>query len=124
MKTLNLDYEFAHMRGVFMSEDGDKPGLPFSEFITDSGLHRIAERKDRHPKGVTAYPNSFFAQYTIPRDGGTIGVSVISGAMFYCSPDAPYEVMVNGAGDPTGYMTDEQLMILLAKLISGESLYD
>ena len=113
---MNHDSEFAHMHNVFMPIDGDKPDLPFNEFITDFGLHRVS--------GSGKYSNNFFAQYTIPRDGGTIGVSVICGNMFYCSPDAPYEVMVNGTGDPEGYMTDEQLMILLAKLIAGESLYD
>ena len=68
---MNHDSEFAHMRGVFVREDGDKPDLPFNEFITDFGLHRVG-------KGG----NNFFAQYTIPRDGGTIGVSVICGNMF------------------------------------------
>lgn len=109
--------EFAYMRNVFMPVDGGNPNLPFSEFITDSGLHKIAD-------GIEKYSNNFFAQYSIPRDGGTIGVSVISGNMFYCQPDAPYEVMINGAGDPRGYVTDEQLMILLAKLIAGEDIYE
>ena len=113
---MNHDSEFAHMHNVFMPVDRDRPDLPFSEFITDSGLHRVA--------GSGKYENNFFAQYSIPRGSGTIGVSVISGNMFYCSPDAPYEVMVNGAGDPRGYVTDEQLMILLAKLIAGEDIYE
>lgn len=113
---MNEDDEFAYMHNVFMPIDGGNPDLPFSEFITDSGLHKIA--------GSGLYSNSFFALYSIPRDGGTIGVSVISGGMFLCSPDAPYEVMVNGTGDPRGYVTDEQLMILLAKLISGEDIYE
>jgi hypothetical protein len=104
------------MHNVFMPIDRDRPELPFSEFITDSGLHKLA--------GSGRYGNHFFAQYSIPRDGGTIGVSIVSGYMFSCTPDAPYEVMINGNGDPQGYVTDEQLMILLAKLISGESPYD
>jgi hypothetical protein len=113
------DYkEFVHMEAVFMPIDRDKPNLPFSEFITESGRHNISVSGDN-------YQHHFFAKYSIPRrDGAVVEVSVISGAMFYCERDAPYEVMVNGTGDPTGYMTDEQLMILLAKLISGESPYD
>ena len=113
---MHHDSEFAHMHNVFMPIDRDRPELPFSEFITDSGLHKIS--------GSGKYENSFFAQYSIPRDGGTIGVSVVCGCLFYCSPDAPYEVLINGAGDPYAFVTDEQLMILLAKLISGESPYD
>jgi hypothetical protein len=115
---MNHDSEFAHMHNVFMPIDRDRPELPFSEFITDSGLHKIVTN------GTGKYENNFFAYYSIPRDGGTIGVSLVCGAMFYCTPDAPYEVMVNGTGDPRGYVTDEQLMIMLAKLISGESPYD
>ena len=113
---MNDNEEFAHMRGVFMPIDSDRPDLPFSEFITDFGLHRVAKSGE--------FANHFFAQYSIPRNGGTIGVSIVSGSMFDCTPDAPYEVMVNGEGYARTHITDEQLMILLAKLISGESLYD
>jgi hypothetical protein len=112
---MNSDKDFAPMHNVFMPVDRDNPELPFSEFITDSGLHSIVGKD---------YLNHFFALYIIPRDGGTIGVSVISGSMFNCSTDAPYEVMIDGAGDTQGYVTDEQLMILLAKLIAGEYPYD
>jgi hypothetical protein len=45
-------------------------------------------------------------------------VSVISGSMFYCTPNAPYEVSVNG-DEPLDRLTDEDLMILLAKIIAG-----
>ena len=41
--------------------------------------------------------------------------------MFYSRKDAPYEVMVyDGNEDPYAYQTDEDLMLLLAKLL-GES---
>jgi len=106
--------EFAHMRNVFMPIDRDKPNLPFSEFITESGLHDIAKS--------TKHSNSFFAKYSIPRNSGVVDVSVISGNMFYCKLTAPYEVMVDSDNDPQGYMTDEQLMILLAKLVAGGDL--
>ena len=113
---MNDDKEFASMHNVFMPVDRDRPDLPFSEFITDSGLHKLTRSRK--------FSNHFFAQYSIPRDGGTIGVSVVSGSMFDCSPDAPYEVMVNGKGYASTHMTDEQLMILLAKLIGGEDIYE
>jgi hypothetical protein len=113
---MNEDEEFSFMHNVFMPVDRGNPDLPFSEFITDSGLHKLS--------GSGKYPNHFFAQYSIPRDSGTIGVSIVSGSLFHCSPDAPYEVMINGAGDPRRFVTDEQLMILLAKLIAGEDIYE
>ena len=109
------DKEFAHMEAVFIPIDRDKPNLPFSEFITESGRHNISVSEDN-------YQHHFFAKYSIPRrDGVVVEVSVISGAMFYCERDAPYEVMVGDEEDPRGYRTDEQLMIILAKLIAGET---
>ena len=105
------DDKFAHMRAVFMPIDRDKPSLPFSEYITEHGVHDIV-------RGSTKYVHHYFARYSIPREGGSVELSVISGVMFYCKPDAPYEVMVN-RNDPYGYMTDEGLMILLAKIVAG-----
>jgi hypothetical protein len=102
---------FAPMQAVFMPIDRDKPNLPFSEYITDHGGHSIVQ-------GSSKYSHHYFARYSIPRGDGTMNVSVISGAMFYCTPDAPYEVAVNG-DEPHGHLTDEELMILLAKIISG-----
>jgi hypothetical protein len=52
---MNDNEEFAHMRGVFMPIDSDRPDLPFSEFITDFGLHRVAKSGE--------FANHFFAQY-------------------------------------------------------------
>jgi hypothetical protein len=62
-------------------------------------------------------PNLPFSEFIV--DAGE-HVSVISGNMFYCRPDAPYEVRVIGMNDdePRGYQTDEDLMILLAKLVA------
>lgn len=108
----NRDLRFAHMEAVFMPIDRDKPNLPFSEYITKHGRHNIV-------RGSTQYDHHYVARYSIPREGGSIELSVISGSMFYCRPDAPYEVMLtNHSDDVRGYMTDEDLMILLAKLIT------
>jgi hypothetical protein len=69
------------------------------------------------------YGNHFQCKYKLPRPDGTVTeVSVISGMMFYSRKDAPYEVMVYTAYDerdnyPYSYQTDEDLMLLLAKLL-------
>ena len=111
----NYDRRFAHMEAVFMPIDRDKPNLPFSEYITSHGRHDIV-------RGHKDYRHHYVARYSIPREGGSIEVSVISGSMFYCRPDAPYEVMVGSQSDDVrGYMTDEELMILLAKIVAGGS---
>jgi hypothetical protein len=110
------DDPFSHMINVFKPMDRDKPNLPFSEFIVEAGDHHVARGKS-----FTKYGSHFHAQYEIPRkDGGVIHVSVISGSMFYCSRDAPYEVRVTGVDDdePIGHRTDEDLFILLAKLVA------
>lgn len=107
------DKMFAHMEAVFMPIDRDKPNLPFSEYITEHGHHNIV-------RGSENYKHHYVARYSIPREGGSIEVSVISGSMFYCRPDAPYEVMVGEQSDYVHeYMTDEELMILLAKIVAG-----
>lgn len=107
---------FDHMQSVFKPIDRDKPNLPFSEFIVDAGEHKVTRGTS-----FTKYGSHYYAQYEIPRkDGKLIHVSVISGSMSYCRPDAPYEVRVIGINDdePFGYQTDEDLMILLAKLVA------
>ena len=107
------DERFAHMRAVFMPIDRDKPALPFSEFITEHGQHQIV-------RGSMGYEHHYYARYSIPRDSGVMEVSVVSGSMFYCEPDAPYEVSVN-MDEPHGRLTDEDLMLLLAKIVAGGS---
>jgi hypothetical protein len=94
-----------------MPIDRDKPNLPFSEYITESGTHMIV-------RGSAKYQHHYHARYSIPRGDGTMDVSVISGRLFYCTPDAPYEVSIN-QDEPHGRLTDEELMILLAKVITG-----
>ena len=107
----NRDSRFAHMEAVFMPIDRDKPNLPFSEYIIKHGQHDLV-------RGHRNYKHHYYARYSIPRKDGVMDVSVISGGMFYCKPDAPYEVSVN-MDEPHGYMTDEGLMLLLAKIVAG-----
>jgi hypothetical protein len=107
------DLRFAHMEAVFMPKGRDKPDLPFSEFIVEHGQHKIV-------RGSKGYEHHYYARYNIPRDSGVMDVSVISGSMFYCEPHAPYEVSVN-MDEPHGRLTDEDLMLLLAKIVAGGS---
>ena len=109
----DMNDRFAHMGAVFMPIDRDRPALPFSEFIVEYGRHRMV-------RGSMNYEHHYHARYSIPRDSGAIEVSVISGSMFYCEPDAPYEVSVNG-DEPHGRLTDEDLIIFLAKIVAGGS---
>ncbi len=106
-----VDEGFAYMEAVFMPIDRDKPNLPFREYITEHGQHPIIRRNAKSD-------HHYFAKYSIPRKDGMMEVSVISGSMFYCTPNAPYEVAVNG-DEPLDRLTDEDLIILLAKIIAG-----
>lgn len=110
-----LDRKFAHMEEVFAPKGKGKPTLPLSEFITDHGTHPIVYTA---VLGAHSSEHHYRARYSIPLRGEIVRVSVISGAMFQCTPDAPYEVMVNGA-EPRGYMDDEELMLLLARIVTG-----
>ena len=86
-----IDRKYAHMEEVFAPKGKGKPTLPFSEFITDHGTH---------PMVYTAIPGKhssehhYRARYSIPLRGEIVRVSVVSGALFHCAPDAPYEVRV------------------------------
>ena len=122
--------EFDHMQEVFLPDKhGDeKPRLPFSEYIVEWGYHPMYESALQNPDGIMSQMarkngKSFRAIYSIPCKGGaTMKVSVVCGATMHCSANAPYEVdMPNiwqNSEDPFGYQTDEDLMILLAKLIA------
>ena len=97
--------DMSYMEAVFLPIDRDKPALPYDEFIVDGG---------RHPRiDGSNHGGHFFAGYKFPNGRK---VSVICGALFYSRTDAPYEVRVDGE-EPHGYLTDEDLMILLAKAI-------
>ena len=94
-------------------------------FRSESKLHHVSiglgkAKNDMQRK----YGTHFMAKYSVPRPNGKVTeLSVISGMMFYSRKDAPYEVMVyDGREDnePIGYQTDEDLILLIAKLL-GES---
>lgn len=93
-----------------MAEIFNKPLLPYSEFLVTHGKHRavLMERGE--------LTDHYHAMYKFPC--GT-EVSVISGPLFYCSPDAPYEYRIN-EDEPVGHVTDEELFILLTKMVAGE----
>ena len=122
--------EFDHMHEVFLPDKhGDeKPRLPFSEYIVEWGYHPMYESALRNPDGIMSQMarkngKSFRAIYSIPCKGGAmLKVSVVCGATMHCSANAPYEVNMpniwQNSEDPFGYQTDEDLMILLAKLIA------
>ena len=114
--------DMSHMAEVFLNG-----GLPFPEYLTESKLHHVSiglgkAKNDMQRK----YGTHFMAKYSVPRPNGKVTeLSVISGMMFYSRKDAPYEVMVyDGREDnePIGYQTDEDLILLIAKLLAeGES---
>jgi hypothetical protein len=110
-----IDRKYAHMEEVFAPKGKGKPTLPFSEFITDHGTHPIVYTAI---PGKHSSEHHYRARYSIPLRGEIVRVSVVSGALFHCAPDAPYEVRINGA-EPYGCMTDEELMLLLAKIVTG-----
>jgi hypothetical protein len=122
--------EFDHMQEVFLPDKhGDeKPRLPFSEYIVEWGYHPMYESALQNPDGIMSQMarkngKSFRAIYSIPCKGGAMmKVSVVCGATMHCSANAPYEVNMpniwQNSEDPFGYQTDEDLMILLAKLIA------
>ena len=122
--------EFDHMHEVFLPDKhGDeKPRLPFSEYIVEWGYHPMYESALRNPDGIMSQMarkngKSFRAIYSIPCKGGAMmKVSVVCGATMHCSANAPYEFDMpniwHNSEDPFGYQTDEDLMILLAKLIA------
>ena len=101
--------DMTHMEAVFLPIDRDRPSLPYDEFIAEWG---------RHPTNVGAFfeervGGHYYAKYEFPN--GT-NVSVICGKLFYSRINAPYEVRID-EGEPHGFQTDEDLMILLAKAI-------
>ena len=128
--------DMSFMREVFMpdTQGNEKPRLPFNQYIYEWGLHHMCREmeevsaKKPDPNGALAkmrkkYGDSFMAKYRIPRPDGTkTELSVICGMMFYSRKGEPYEVMVNGGednhGDPLAYQTDEDLMLLIAKLLT------
>lgn len=96
----------SHMAEVF-----NTPLLPYKEFLVTYGKHGAALMEASGKLG-----QHYHARYEFPC--GT-EVSVISGSLFYCSPDAPYEYRI-GEDEPVGHQTDEELYVLLTKIVAGE----
>jgi len=95
--------DMSHMAEIFTT-----PLLPYKEFLVTHGEHQ-AQLMQGGKLG-----KHYHARYEFPC--GT-EVSVISGPLFYCSPDAPYEYRVNEE-EPVGHTTEEELFIVLTKLLS------
>jgi hypothetical protein len=95
----------SHMAEVFTT-----PLLPYKEFLVTYGKHGAALMEGGK------LGKHYHARYEF-RCGTE--VSVISGPLFYCSPDAPYEYRIGG-DEPVGHQTDEELYILLTKIVAGE----
>ena len=108
---------FAHMEEAFIvPPDRAHPRLPLAEYIVECGPHLLfKEAKGRKDALIDAYAHHYHAVWQFPNGRR---VSVISGRMFNCSPDAPYEVWLlseaeGGMVDPKGYVDDAELMLLL-----------
>jgi len=103
------------MYGVFMNRQ-----LPYAEYLTECGEHPMQAGYTNELRGKP-FPKHYSAKYFFSDSG--IEVSVIHGVLFHCGYDEPYEIMVTqgkrkGQG-PFGYQTDEELFILLTKIIGG-----
>ena len=94
-----------HMAEIFLT-----PLLPYREFLVTYGKHGAALM------GGGKLGDHYHARYEF-RCGTEI--SVISGPLFYCSPAAPYEYRI-GEGEPVGHQTDEELYILLTRIVAGK----
>ena len=111
----NMDF----MREVFMPDKWGnlKPLLPFAKYITKWGEHPVMEQMGSADRA--RHGSSFRAEDNVPRPDGTLtGISVVCGSYFYSRKDAPYEILVIGDDEPLGYQTDEDLMLLIAKLLN------
>jgi hypothetical protein len=100
------------MAKVFLSApDRAGPALPFAEHVMHHGRHPLALKNDDN------WAHAYMARYEFP-NGHT--VSVITGGFFYCRENAPYEIMWETTDEEDdgvqGYVTDEQLMLFLAKV--------
>ena len=97
-----------------------KRQLPYAEYLTECGLHPMKAGYTQAMEG-TPFPKQYSAKYFFPDN--EIEVSVIHGVLFYCGYDAPYEILITQGErkqqGPLGYQTDEDLFILLTKIIGG-----
>ena len=102
------------MYEVFMNRQ-----LPYAEYLTECGLHSM--KAGYLKEGDAPFPKHYSAKYFFP--DSEIEVSVIHGVLFHCGYGEPYEIMVTQGErkqqGPLGYQTDEDLFILLTKIIGG-----
>lgn len=98
--------DMTHIAEIFIT-----PLLPYSEFLVTHGKNHAALMESGK------LGDHFHAIYKLPCGAE---VSVISGPLFCCSPDAPYEYRIN-EDEPVGHVTDEELFILLTKMVAGAS---
>lgn len=105
--------DMTHMEAVFLPIDRDRPALPYDEFIVESGRHPTGGFAFENKVQVQAYGGHYYAKYEFPNGKK---VSVVCGQLFDSRIDAPYEACIDGK-EPEGYLTDEELMIILAKTI-------
>ena len=98
-----------NMDEVFMT-----PLLPYKNYITEHGLHEVGQ-------GIgMGEAKHYQARYEFPDQ--QIKVSLIHGPLFHCNYDGPYEWRItypDGAVEPEGYKTEEELYILLTKILGG-----
>lgn len=106
---------FSHMEEAFIiPPDRAHPRLPLAQYVTVTGLHKLS-RDNMIFDEDARYIHHYHAKWEFPNGRS---VSVISGQLFNCSPDKPYEVWVMGKKDdrepePRPYQTDEDLMKIL-----------
>lgn len=124
--------KFDHMEEVFMpdKQGNEKPRLPFNQYIVEWGYHPLYEGALQNPNGIMAKMakkngKSYRAVYKIPSlSGAEFEAVVVCGSTMNCSGDAPYEVIMptpwldKDDDLPLGEQTDEDLTVLLAKLIA------
>lgn len=103
----DLSQWIAVMNELFMT-----PSLPYKDYITEHGLHDVSRS--------IGMGKHYQARYEFPDQ--QISVSLIHGPLFHCSHDGPYEWRItypDGAVEPEGYKTEEELYILLTKILGG-----
>ena len=117
---LHPDKTVEGMHDAFMNRQ-----MPFAEYLTECGEHPMKAGYTHAMEG-TPFPMHYSAKYFFPDSG--IEVSVIHGMLFNCNPDTPYEILVTQGKrkqqGPLGYQTDEELFILLTKVIGGSYVFN
>jgi hypothetical protein len=103
---------FAKMAEAFIiPPDRSTPRLPLAEYIETSGLHGMAKNAGAYEKSSLDMHNHYYAKWVFPNGRE---VTAISGQLFHCDPERPYEVWLRSVeSEPRGWQTDEDLMKLL-----------